>query len=276
MSAQQLGSWMLDQAKQRGTRFVSAAVDRIGTSDDRVTGVGLSDGSSIETSTVIDAAGPLLAGVARLAGIELPVHSEAHFKVAFRDLLHGIPRDAPMLIWCDPQTMDWSEEESAALAEDGRSDLVGTLPSFCHGRPEGPDDSPWFVALWEYHRRIVEPTWPMPTDDLYPEVVLRGMSTMIPELSRYREHMPQPFVDGGYYTKAPDNRPIVGPTSVDGFFLAGALSGFGIMASAAVGELAALHAVGRPVPEYAAAFELSRFDDPAYLAQVSDSAAGQL
>ena len=48
-------------------------------------------------------------------------------------------------------------------------------------------------------------------------------------------------MDGGYYCKAPDNRPLIGPTAIDGVYLLGALSGFGIMASQAAAELLAAH-----------------------------------
>ena len=41
------------------------------------------------------------------------------------------------------------------------------------------------------------------------------------------------------------------------------------MAAAAAGELAALHVTGDPLPDYAPAFALSRYDDPAYLAEIS-------
>lgn len=276
LSAQQLGAWMLEVAKSKGVRIVATAVDRIDTTGGAVSGVGLADGSHIATTTVVDAAGPMVGPVAELAGVALPVHSEAHFKVAFRDPGQVIPRHAPMVIWCDPQEIPWSDDERHLLADAGRSELIETMPAFCHGRPEGPAESPWFVALWEYHRSVLEPVWPMASDELYPEVVLRGMRTMVPGLGRYLDHMPQPFVDGGYYTKAPDNRPLVGPTAIAGLLVCGALSGFGIMAASAVGDLAARWATGARLPEFAAAFELGRFEDRAYLDSIGDGATGQL
>ena len=44
----------------------------------------------------------------------------------------------------------------------------------------------------------------------------------------------------------------------------GALSGYGVMAACAAGELLAAHIVGEPLPSYAPAFSLARYDDPAH------------
>ncbi len=57
----------------------------------------------------------------------------------------------------------------------------------------------------------------------------------------------------------------------------GAFSGFGIMTSCAAGELLAAHVTGAELPPYADAFTLERYDDPAYLAQFTDTASsGQI
>jgi len=71
-------------------------------------------------------------------------------------------------------------------------------------------------------------------------------------------------VDGGYYTRTRENRPLVGPLPVTGAYVIGALSGFGIMASCAAGELLAAHLTGGLLPHYAGAFLLERYQDPAY------------
>ena len=59
--------------------------------------------------------------------------------------------------------------------------------------------------------------------------------------------------------------------------MSSAYSGFGIMASCAGGELVAAHVTGARLPDYAPAFLLSRYDDPAYVARVEAcSATGQI
>lgn len=79
------------------------------------------------------------------------------------------------------------------------------------------------------------------------------------------------FVDGGYYTKAADNLPLIGPVpgAPAGAFMCGALSGYGVMAANAAGELLAQHVVGAPLPErYAPAFLPERWLDEAYVRKV--------
>ncbi|MBI1893683.1 MAG: FAD-binding oxidoreductase, partial [Candidatus Rokubacteria bacterium] len=75
---------------------------------------------------------------------------------------------------------------------------------------------------------------------------------------------PRPYVDGGYYCKARENRPLIGPLPVEGAHLVGGLSGYGVMAACAAGELVAAHITGAPLPRYAPAFTLSRYADPSY------------
>jgi glycine/D-amino acid oxidase-like deaminating enzyme len=276
MSAQQFGAWMLDEAIAHGARFVSREVCEVIVGAEGVEGVRFDDGASLATRRFVNAGGPLLDRVGGLLGVELPIHSEAHTKVSFKDPQGAVPRDAPMLIYCDGQRLGWTDEERDMLRDVGRDDLAGYLPPFCHGRPEGPPGSTWVVALWEYERKLMDPGWPMSFDDLYPEAVLRGMSTMVPGLVKYLDHLPQPFVDGGYYTKAPDNKPIIGPIGPPGSYVVGGFSGYGIMVAAAAGELAAQHVLGRVDAPYAAAFHPNRFDNPSYLAEVASSDAGQL
>lgn len=279
-SAQQLGSWMLDQAKDAGATLIKDRVIGIGTANDRVSRVDLASGSSISTPTVVSAAGPLSVEVARMAGVDLPLFSELHLKVAFRDHLGVIPREAPMIIWSDPQILDWTAEERDGLEELGRQDLLGEMPIFCHGRPEGGSGSPYFLALWEYHRQVVEPVWPLPGDDLYPEAVMRGMTTMVPGLSVYRDRLPESAVDGGYYTKTVENRPLIGPTGPEGLHVVAGFSGFGVMVAAGAGDLAARHISshikGGSLPDYADDFLLSRYDRPGYLEKVTGVVSGQL
>jgi glycine/D-amino acid oxidase-like deaminating enzyme len=151
------------------------------------------------------------------------------------------------------------------------------MPAGCHGRPEGGIDSPWALGLWEFHTDVREPEWPIPTDPLDTEVVLRGLSSMVPALAAYNDRLPESVIDGGYYTKTVENRPLAGPAGPEGSFVCGALSGFGIMAACGVGELVATAVTGGEMPPYAHWFDLRRYDDPRYvqgLAEMRDS--GQL
>jgi glycine/D-amino acid oxidase-like deaminating enzyme len=269
--AQDLGQWMLDRAREAGARLTTGRVVTVGDGQ-----VGLADGTTISTPAVVIAAGPLSNEVAGHAGLELPLFSELHLKVAFKDHLGVIPREAPMTIWSDTQRIEWSDEEREGLAAMGRHDVLGEMPIYCHFRPEGGAESPYFVALWEYHGQVVEPTWPLPEDPLYPEVVMRGLTTMVPGLAAYADRLPESFVDGGYYIKTRENRPLIGPSGVDGVHLLTGMSGFGVMVSAGAADLLARHLTGSDLPDYADAFLLNRYEDPDYVAGLDQVASGQL
>jgi glycine/D-amino acid oxidase-like deaminating enzyme len=105
----------------------------------------------------------------------------------------------------------------------------------------------------------------MLSDPQYPEIVLRGLIKMLPGLSAYLGKTPRPRVDGGYYTKTKDNRPIIGKLPLEGSYVLGALSGFGMMAACAAGELLAAYIVNDQLPNFAPAFSMERFSDPNYL-----------
>ena len=112
---------------------------------------------------------------------------------------------------------------------------------------------------------------------MYPELVMRGLATMLPAVGEYLGHLPQPYVDGGYYTKTSENRPLIGPLGPRGSFVVGALSGYGVMAAPAAGELAARHALGVELPAYAGFLAPDRYRDPAYCELLDEMAdQGQL
>lgn len=268
LSAQQLGMYLLERAREHGVRMLRGRVDAVEVTGGRVQNVRVSSDSatrSISTRHFVNAAGPFLKYVAHLTGVDLPVFCELHCKVAFDDRLSVVSRDAPLLIWTDPIRLPWSDEERALLAEsEGMRWLLEELPQGVHTRPEGGSHSTTLIMLWTYHTKPVEPTFPFATDPLYPEIALRGLSTMIPGLKAYHQRIPQVAVDGGYYTRTQENRPLIGPLPVEGAYVIGALSGFGVMAACAAGELLAAHICGSELPDYAAAFSLTRYEDPAY------------
>ncbi len=276
-SAQQLGAWMLEQAKSRGLEVIVDEVAGIDVSAESVRAVTLRGGGEIATDIVVDAAGPMAGQVAGLAGVELPLFSELHLKAAYRDHLGVVPRDAPMVIWADTQRLDWSEEEREALAAEGREDLLGEMPVYCHFRPEGGAGSSYLLGLWEYHGIVEEPSWPLYEDPLYPEVVLRGLTTMVPGLAAYQDRLPQSVVDGGYYTKTTENRPLIGPAGPSGFQLMAGFSGFGVMVAAGAADLLGRHVTGGELPAYSEAFRLDRYDNAEYVASISgQKSSGQL
>ena len=271
-SGQQLGMLQLEEARAAGVEVIEGRVEWIETTGRRVSSVQIgTDGEVITVMTprFVVAAGPMLQEVGALLGLELPVFSELHLKVSIEDHLGVVPRDAPFLIWNDPQHIGWGDEEREVLAEsEVMRPLLDEMPAGVHTRVEGGGDSRHILVLWPYHLESVAEVFPLVVPDHYAEICLRGISTMIPGLGAYLERLPKSYIDGGYYTKTKDNRPLVGPLPIEGVFVHSALSGYGLMASAATSELVALHLTGERLPAYAGAFHPARFNDPEYLAKI--------
>jgi glycine/D-amino acid oxidase-like deaminating enzyme len=264
--SQQLGMYLLEKAREHGVQLIRGRVTGVDTSGGQVNSVEIEgqQRQSIKAHAFVIAAGPMQKEVAGLLGIDLPVYAEHHSKMSFSEHLGVVPRHAPMLIWLDDQYLPWSDEERALLTEDKSTrKLLDPLPWGVHCRPEGHGNT--LLVLFNHHVEAVPPVFPLPQDPHYPEVALRGISTMVPGLKAYFEKLPKPWIDGGYYIKTRENRPLIGPLPVAGAHIVGALSGFGIMAACAAGELLARHIAQAPLPEYAPAFLLSRYSDPEYL-----------
>jgi glycine/D-amino acid oxidase-like deaminating enzyme len=267
-SAQQLGMYMLEQAREHGVQLMRGEVVGVDTSGGRVRAVQVTyDGAThtITTPRFVNAAGPMQRTVGQMLGVDIPVFAERHIKIAFNDYLHVLPRDAPMVIGVDDIQLPWSDDERVALAEDDETRwMLERLPSGVHCRPEGHGESTSMLILWNYHLDPVAPSFPIAVADHEPELALRGMATIIPGLARYIDRAPKPYIDGGYYVKTRENRPLIGPLPIAGAYIIGALSGYGLMAACAAGELLAAHVCGDALPHYAPAFLLARYEDQEY------------
>jgi len=277
-SAQQLGMYMLGKAHSCGVSRIEAHVDAVDYTGGSIRSVHLSNGEIIETHIFVNAAGPHLNNVASLLDIELPVYTELHLKASIRDYLKIVPRSAPLLIWTDPILLPWTDEETTYLQNDPETQwLIEEMPPGVHTRPEGSSDSDILILLWEFHQGEIAPVFPPPLDPQYPEITIRGLTSMLPNMMNYIDRIPRPFLDGGYYTKTKENRPLIGPLPVDGAYVIGALSGYGLMASCAAGELLAQHITSASLPKHAPAFSLSRYQDPSYQLLLSNwGSSGQL
>ncbi len=275
LSAQQLGMYLLAQAKAHGVRLVRGRVTNVIQENNRIQAVEIAQNgrtTQIATQQYVIAAGPLCKQAAAGIGVDLPVFNELHGKMVFEDTQGVIPHDAPLMIWNDPVHLAWTDEERAELAayEDTRW-LVEPFPAGVHFRPEGGPGAQTVLAIWTYDVAVMEPAWPINLPDEYAEIIMRGLVRMVPGLEVYLGKMARPYIDGGYYCKTQENRPIIGPLPpVEGAYIIGALSGYGIMSAMAAGELLAAHVTGSVLPDYASAFLLSRYDDPAYQAILAD------
>ena len=268
LSAVALGGWLLEHAVAHGATFVRSRVTGVRHEGGRVRGVQLASGEVIETERFVIAAGPGLPDVVRLLGLDMPVFHELHAKMTMRDPRGTVSRTAPFTIWTDPTSLAWTDAERAALEADGASRLAGTLPGGVHVRPVDLDHGDELYLIWTFETEPREFAWPPSFDPRYADVVLRGCARMIPGLAPYVASRARGVVDGGYYCKTRENRPLIGPLPIEGAFVLGALSGIGVMASHASAELLAQHVTGARLPDYAKWFLPSRYDDPGYRALV--------
>lgn len=284
LSAQQLGMWLLEKSFEQGVELVEGEVVGFEVAGSRVRAVevALPTGARerVSCGAVVNAAGPLAGDVARLAGVDLPLTNELHGKVYLDDARRIVPRELPLMIFCDPVTLDWGDETRAELASDpALAYLTRPLPGGVHFRPEGGVDGTMLLLLFTYHLEPTPARFPPRFDPWYPEVVLRALARFVPGFAVYLESRAERrFVDGGYYCKTPENRILAGPTPVAGFHLLCGMSGYGIMAAAAGAELLGAHLAGSDLPGYGAELALARYDDPDYRARLArgELASGQL
>jgi sarcosine oxidase, subunit beta len=271
MSGQQLGMYLWDEARQRGVSLCAGRVSRVDRTGGRVSAVQVAgaDGTTLHIATpvFINCAGPYAKTAAALIDVDLPLFSEMHLKAAFEDTRAVVDRGTGLVILDDAQHLPWTDDERADLASSDETRwLTEMMPAGIHLRPEGYGHNQTVLMLWDYHsaHRFDAPAFPLPDDPHYAEVVMRGMVRLAPGLAAYLDRLPAMYVDGGYYTKTEENRPLIGPLPVDGAYICAALSGYGLMAAPAAAELLAAHVMGDTLPAYAPAFLLSRYSNPLY------------
>ncbi len=260
MNAAALGQYLLERARAHGVVVVRDDVTdlvvhngRFAARSTRVRDRASTHGRSFWRLVLCSSSGPIG------SPLGVPIVNELHGKISFEDHAGVISRDAGFLIWNDVVDLG----------------ARGMFPAGVHVRPRGQRS---ILGIWTYDTRIEPPSFPPVFSPDYFDIVIRGLAEMIPGLGAYIDNGASAIVDGGYYCKTPDNRPLIGPTAIEGAYVLGALSGFGIMASQAAAELLAAHVLDRTRPDYAGAFHPARFADPAYQSVLAslDSKSGQL
>ncbi|HET8568534.1 MAG TPA: FAD-dependent oxidoreductase [Candidatus Limnocylindria bacterium] len=189
------------RGRERGVEFREGSPARgIEVSGGRVVAVRGGD-ERIETGVVIDAAGPWGAGVAKLAGVDLPIAPlRRHIFVTQR--VPGFDREIPLTI--EFATGLYMHRESGGV-------LLGM---------GDPKDGPGFDDSVNW--------------DFLPEIVGRALARL-PILERTSVRTGW----AGFYEDTPDKHPVLGPAGPDGFYAAAGFSGHGVMHAPAAGELLA-------------------------------------
>ena len=190
------------RARERGARlWLETEVSGIDVDQGKVNGVNTSRGY-VSTRSVVNAAGPWAAGVARLAGIEIPVEP----------LRRQIVKTEPF------------ERLSSRLP------MVIDMSSGFHFRPEGSS----FLLAWP----DPEQTHGFRTDFDYGfiEKILTRAVNRVPLFADVEVNPRRCWA--GMYEMTPDHHAIIGAApGVEGMFLANGFSGHGVMHSPATGKI---------------------------------------
>ena len=174
-------------------------------------------------------------------GLDLPIFSELHPKLALEDRLGVIPRDAPLVIWEDDQRLPWTDEERETLAESEERSrhLLDTFPAGIHFRRRAATAPRRCLCsgpiTWSRPPRFPVPLDPTSRDRAARHVDAGARPCCV---SRKAAQVPR---DGGYHSRhRRTGRSSVRCQSPAHTFFA-ALSGYGLMAACAGGELLAAH-----------------------------------
>ena len=282
-SSQQMGQVMLQQIKLLGCSRLRGQLINVVKDGKYKLEVKTSKGVvALKADKLINAAGPYVADIATMLGVELPIKNQFHQKIAFEDHLSAVPRNQPFSIDIDEATLDWNEDEKESLKEDFElAWLTKSISGGIHSRPEG--EGRWIKLGWAYNTENSHPNYhqELTADSKYnpyfPEIVLRGAAKLNPSLVPYIETLPVNLTHyGGYYTMTDENWPLIGPLDDSEAYVAGALSGFGCMGACAAGSLCADWVCQGQLPEYAHALSLNRYQDPELIKEMKAADIGVL
>ncbi|MCB0110405.1 MAG: FAD-binding oxidoreductase, partial [Caldilineaceae bacterium] len=163
LTVQLLGGYLWEEAKAAGARLVRGDVVAVQQDGAGITGVTVRTPGGeerIQSRVLVNAAGPFLPHVARLVGVDLPVHSVFQQKIAMIDPLGVLPRNAPFTIYLDSQQVAWHDEERAFWQSDPEyAWLLQPFPGGLHIRPEGSGDSTWIKLGWAINQQAEDPIW---------------------------------------------------------------------------------------------------------------------
>jgi sarcosine oxidase, subunit beta len=174
--------------------------------DDSVYGVALADGSEIHAAAVILATGPWTPALAATVGLDIPIRAQRS-QLVIVDPGRPVPA-VPVL--SDLVALQYLCREPTGALLVGNSD---------HSAPQFADPD----------------HYPNRADDIAIESAVTKLDHRLPG-------MPDPRVRGSYggcYDVTPDYNPIIGPSPLEGLFIAAGFSGHGFKISPAVGRLVA-------------------------------------
>ncbi|MEO3387209.1 FAD-binding oxidoreductase [Mesorhizobium sp. CAU 1741] len=189
--------------KSRNVEIITGDVVAIGRTGNRVTGVTLADGRTIDAGILVNAAGPNGGKIAALAGLHLPV--EPRKRTVFVFEAREQFEDMPLLV--DTSGI-WVRPEGSVYITGGAEDEAG----------EGAADPKDF-----------DPDWP-----LFEEIVWPALATRVPAFEAIK---PGRAWAGHYEYNTLDQNAVIGPhPEVANLLFANGFSGHGLQQAPAVGK----------------------------------------
>ena len=183
--------------------FITADVTGIERQGDRVTGVSLDNGETLEAGIVVNAAGPNAGKVAGMAGLALPVEPRKRNVFVFE--AREKYADMPLLV--DPSGI-WLRPEGSVYITAGAEPEEG----------DGPADPQDFDVDWPLFEEVI---WPV-------------LATRIPAFEAIK---PTRAWVGHYDYNTLDQNAVIGPhPQVTNFLFANGFSGHGLQQAPAVGK----------------------------------------
>jgi len=198
------------RARELGVRiWLNTAVTGINVENGAVTGVNTTQGE-VSTRNVVNAAGPWAAGVAEMAGVELPV-TPLRRQIVKTQRCDFLPAKFPMMIDMSTGFHFRREGEAILMAWPDDEETYGFKTTFTHE---------------------------------FLEKVLTRAVDRVPQFADLPVNPKQCWA--GMYEVSPDHHAIIGPApSVKGLFFANGFSGHGVMHSPASGRITADLILGR-------------------------------
>ena len=195
-----MNGFMASAVEQGATIWKKTEVTAIRSDCGKISGVMTSRGE-VSTRTVVNAAGPWAAEVAKMAGIDLPVHPLRRMLVP-SEPFDQFPHSSPMII---------------------------DMSNGFHFRPEGRG----FLLAWN------DPEETSDTPNFEPsfiEKILVLAANRVPIFENLPINPRKAWA--GLYEMSPDHHCILGPVAeLPGFFLANGFSGHGVMHAPATGKM---------------------------------------
>ena len=288
LDATGLGSAFISEAKKNGAKHIAAELRSVNVTQNNVSSVVIEKRcgtvETIECDAFVNASGAWVNNIAsKIEGCELlPISNTVISKTVLHDPEQHVPsQHCPFVFWKEDTKIEWSEEMVEALTELDDTDEGGIVntkewlkvqPSGQHLRPMGNNR---ILILWEHAHTHLQcgnvgegsqgvPQFPPTTIEYFKELAVHGAASIVPKLSQYCGALTkETYQDAGYYcVNTEDARPIVTQHGPENAFVLGALGGWGVMSSSALGELCAKTVLQRDLPEYAGAFSIPRLIKP--------------